>query len=83
MSDTTTVGTEGWFGTVTDRIASVATMGWFLEVAESAGLLALSRKSLVVTGQNDGAVSIATQNDGAVSIATQNDGSLTVRSRIN
>jgi len=35
MADTTTVGTEGLFGTVTDRIVSVATMGWFLELETS------------------------------------------------
>lgn len=32
MADTTTIGTQGHFGTVTDRIASIATQGHFLVV---------------------------------------------------
>ena len=32
MADMNTVGTGGWWGTVTDRIASIGTGGWWLSV---------------------------------------------------
>lgn len=34
MADTTTIGTQGFFGTVTDRIASIGTQGYFLELED-------------------------------------------------
>lgn len=30
MATTTTIGTQGYFGTATDRIAAIATQGYFL-----------------------------------------------------
>lgn len=43
MADTTTVGTQGFFGTVTDRIVAIGTQGFFDELVALVAALYVAR----------------------------------------
>jgi len=46
MADTTTISTQGFFGTVIDRIHSIATQGYFTSELDLSSLASQDKKKL-------------------------------------